>query len=265
MRLATWNVNSIRIRLDRITNWLERNDIDVLAIQETKIDDDRFPVMPLAALGYDVATHGVSQWNGVAVLSRVGLDDVRIGIQGDPGWGDPPTQEARAIGAMCAGVRVWSLYVPNGRAVGDPHMVYKLNWLDALRTYGVAELAADPDARIALCGDFNIAPTDDDVWDPARFVGSTHVTPDERAAFQSLVDAGFTDVVRPFAPGPGVYTYWDYQQLRFPRREGMRIDFVLGSPALARDITHARIDRDERKGKAPSDHVPVVVEIGGTE
>jgi exodeoxyribonuclease-3 len=263
MRLATWNVNSVRIRLDRIANWLERNDIDVLAMQETKIDDARFPVMPLAALGYEVATHGVSQWNGVAVASRVGLEDVRLGFPGQPGWGDPPAPEARALGASCGGVRVWSLYVPNGRAIGDPHLDYKIAWLDALRAHGTAELAADPTARIALCGDFNIAPTDDDVWDPAVFVGSTHVTPAERAAYQALVAAGFTDLVRPFTPGLGVYTYWDYQQLRFARREGMRIDFVLGSPALADRVTSAWIDREERKGKAPSDHVPVVVEFDG--
>jgi exodeoxyribonuclease-3 len=261
MRLASWNVNSVRIRLDRIANWLERNDVDVLAIQETKIDDARFPAMPLAALGYDVATHGVSQWNGVALLSRVGLDDVRRGFAGQPGWGDPEVPEARAIGAVCGGVRVWSLYIPNGRAIGDPHFDYKLRFLAALRAYGIDELAADPDARIALCGDFNIAPTDEDVWDPAYFAHSTHVTPQERAAFQSLVDTGFADVVRPFTPGPGVYTYWDYQQLRFPRREGMRIDFVLGSPGLAAAVTHAFIDREERKGKGPSDHAPVVVDL----
>lgn len=265
MRLATWNVNSIKMRLDRMANWLERADIDVLAIQETKIDDDRFPVMPLAALGYEVATYGVSQWNGVALLSRVGLQDVRRGFDGQPGWGEPPVPEARAIGAVCGGVRVWSLYVPNGRAIGDPHLDYKLRFLAALRAHGAAQLAADPAAKIAFCGDFNIAPTDDDIWDPSFFVGSTHVTPPERAAFQSLVDAGFTDLVRPFAPGPGVYTYWDYQQLRFPRREGMRIDFVLGSPALAATVTGAHIDREERKGKAPSDHAPVVVEFGESE
>ncbi len=262
MRLATWNVNSIKVRLDRMANWLERADIDVLAVQETKIDDARFPVMPLAALGYEVATHGVSQWNGVALLSRIGLEDVRRDFPDQPGWGEPPAVEARAIGAVCGGVRVWSLYVPNGRAIGDPHLDYKLRWLAALRDYGVAELAADPTAKVAFCGDFNIAPTDEDVWDPTFFVGSTHVTPAERAAFLALVDAGFADLVRPFAPGPGVYTYWDYQRLRFPRREGMRIDFVLGSPALAAAVTGAHIDREERKGKAPSDHAPVVVEFG---
>ena len=261
MRLATWNVNSIRVRGDRVADWLERSDVDVLAIQETKVDDDRFPVMPFAAIGYEVATHGLNQWNGVALISRIGLDDVTAGFPGQPLWGDPPVSEARALGAVCGGVRVWSLYVPNGRAVDDPHFHYKLAWLEALRTYGAAALEADPDACIALTGDFNIAPTDDDVWDPAFFVGSTHVTPAERAAFEALGAAGFRDVVRPHQPGPGVYTYWDYQQLRFPRREGMRIDFVLGSPALARAVTDARIDRDERKGKGASDHAPVVVDL----
>jgi exodeoxyribonuclease-3 len=264
MRLATWNVNSIRTRADRVAAWLERQDVDVLAVQETKCRDDQFPEMPFAALGYEVAHVGFSQWNGVAVLSRVGLDDVRVGFPGQPAWaaGDAePAVEARAIAATCAGVQVWSLYVPNGRALGDPHYAYKLDWLAALRGAAAGWLAEDPAAQIALTGDWNIAPQDDDVWDMGVFATSTHVSEPERAAFRGVVDTGFADLVRPHAPGPGVFTYWDYTQLRFPRREGMRIDFLLGSAALAERVTGAEIDRQERKGKGASDHAPVVVEL----
>ena len=257
MRLATWNINSVR---DRLAAWLARSDVDVLAIQETKVPDDTFPAARIEDLGYRVAHHGTSQWNGVAVLSRVGLDDVQLGMAGLPRFGD--VAEARAIGAVCGGVRVWSLYIPNGRAIGDPHYDYKLEWLAAVRDYGAKELAADPQAQIALCGDFNIAPTDDDIWDVDFFRGQTHVTQPERQAFGNLVDAGFADVVRPHNPGPGVYTYWDYKQLSFPKRHGMRIDFALASPALATRVTGASIDRDERKGKLPSDHAPVIVDLG---
>jgi exodeoxyribonuclease III len=263
MRLATWNVNSIRSRAERVAAFLERHDVDVLALQETKCRDDQFPEMMFDALGYEIAHVGFSQWNGVAILSRVGLKDVEVGFPGQPGWGDDPAAEARAIGATCGGVRVWSLYVPNGRTLADPHYAYKLQWLEALRTTAAGWLTEDPAAQVALVGDWNIAPENDDVWDMAVFSQSTHVSPPERAAFRSIVDAGFADVVRPFAPGPGVYTYWDYTQLRFPRREGMRIDFVLGSPALAGRVTGALIDREERKGKGASDHAPVIVELAG--
>ena len=262
MRLATWNINSIRARMDRLVAWLERSDVDVLAIQETKIPDEKFPIDRLAALGYQVAHHGTNQWNGVAVLSRVGLTDIQVGVPGLPPFGDPAVTEARAISAVCDGVRVWSLYIPNGRTVGDPHYYYKLEWLAAVRDYGAKQLAADPQAQIALCGDFNIAPTDDDIWSVEYYRNSTHVTPPERQAFADLVAAGFTDVVRPYHPGPGVYTYWDYTQLAFPKRRGMRIDFALASPALAARVTGASIDREERKGKLPSDHAPVIVELG---
>ncbi len=260
MRIATWNVNSLRARIDRVIGWLQRSDTDVLALQETKVDDARFPVEPFVAAGYQVARYGISQWNGVAVVSRVGLSDVRIGLPGCPAFGDPPVLEARALGATCAGVTVWSLYIPNGREVGDPHYHYKLEWLGALRDMGAARLVRDPASAVVLCGDFNIAPTDEDVWDITAFEGSTHVSRPERAAFDALLQAGFADVVRPHAPGPGVYTYWDYQQLRFPRREGMRIDFLLGSPALEATVTGAHIDREERKGKGASDHAPVVID-----
>jgi exodeoxyribonuclease-3 len=265
MRLATWNVNSIRSRADRVAAFLQRQDVDVLALQETKCRDDQFPEMMFTAIGYEVAHVGHSQWNGVAILSRVGISDVGIGFPGMPSWsskeGQDPAPEARALGATCGGVRVWSLYVPNGRTLADPHYQYKLAWLDALRMAGGDWLAGDPQAQIALVGDWNIAPENDDVWDMAVFAHSTHVSPPERAAFRAIVDTGYADVVRPHAPGPGVYTYWDYTQLRFPRREGMRIDFVLGSPAFAGRVTSALIDREERKGKGASDHAPVIVDL----
>ena len=261
MRLATWNVNSIRSRADRVAAWLERSDVDVLALQETKCRDDQFPTMAFDALGYQVAHVGRSQWNGVAILSRVGIEEIEIGFPGQPTWGEEPDAEARALGATCGGVRVWSLYVPNGRALGDQHYQYKLDWLAALRTSAAGWLADAPAAQVALVGDWNIAPQDDDVWDMSAFANSTHVSEPERAAFRAVVEAGYADVVRPYAPGPGVYTYWDYVRLRFPRREGMRIDFVLGSPALAARTTGAAIDREERKGKGASDHAPVVVDL----
>ena len=264
MRLATWNVNSIRARLPRVLDWLARAEVDVLAMQETKCAEDQFPTLPFFELGYEVVHNGFSQWNGVAIASRVGVADVQVGFSGQPSWGEQgadPKAEARALGAICNGVRVWSLYVPNGRSVDSPHYYYKLDWLAALRDSTHKWLTDDPQAQIALVGDWNIAPTDDDVWSVEFYRNSTHVTEPERRAFRAIVDAQFADVVRPFAPGPGVYTYWDYTQLRFPKRQGMRIDFILASPALADLVTHAEIVREERKGKAPSDHAPVLVEL----
>jgi exodeoxyribonuclease-3 len=260
VRIATWNVNSARARLDRVVAWVERSDVDVVALQETKCRDDQFPVERFEALGYEVAHHGLSQWNGVAVLSRVGLTDVEVGFPGQPSWGEPLAAEARAIGATCGGVRIWSLYVPNGRQLGDPHLDYKLDWLGRLREAGAQWLQDDPTAQVALVGDWNVAPRDEDVWDVAVFQHSTHVSPPERAAFQAVVDAGYADVVRPYTEGQ--FTYWDYTQLRFPKKQGMRIDFVLASPALAARVTGAMIDREERKGKGASDHAPVVVDLG---
>lgn len=259
MLLATWNVNSVRARAERVVGWLERAGVDVLAMQETKCRDDQFPYLSFEAAGYEVAHVGHNQWNGVAVASRVGLADVTVGFAGQPGFGDDGAAEARALGATCAGVRVWSLYVPNGRDLADPHYAYKLEWLAALRSAAAEWLGADPTAQIALAGDWNIAPLDTDVWDMAAFDGATHVSPAERAAFAAFAEAGFSDPVRSLVPA--MYTYWDYKQLRFPRNEGMRIDFALTSPALAARVTGARIERNERKGKAPSDHVPVVLEL----
>lgn len=263
MRLATWNINSIRARTDRALAFLERTGVDVLALQETKCKDDQFPREGFEALGYEVATTGFSQWNGVAIVSKVGIEDVEVGFPGMPTWGDPAAAEARALGATCGGVRVWSLYVPNGRELEDPHYAYKLDWLGRLRDAAQGWLAADADAQVALVGDWNIAPLDTDVWDMAWFAGRTHVSPAERDAFTAIADAGYTEVSRVHLPAEHTYTYWDYQQLRFPRNEGMRIDLTYATPALAARVTGATIERNERKGKAPSDHVPVVLEIAG--
>ena len=266
MKIATWNVNSIRARADRVDAWLRRSDVDVLAIQETKAKDENFPWEVFEHNGYEVAHFGVSQWNGVAIASRVGLDDVERTFPGQPAFGkteETTVTEARAIGATCNGVRIWSLYVPNGRALDDPHMPYKLAWLDILKDQAAGWMRDNPETPLALMGDWNIAPQDEDVWDIDLFrrENRTHVSEAERQAFQAFLDTGFTDVVRPYTPGPGAYTYWDYTQLRFPKKEGMRIDFVLGSPAFTARVTGASIDREERKGKGASDHAPVLVEL----
>ena len=263
MRIATWNVNSIRSRIDRVEDWIRRTDVDVLAIQETKCREDQLPRARLEALGYEVAHHGFNQWNGVAIVSRVGLRDIEVGLPGVPTWGDPAVAEARAIGATCGPVRVWSVYVPNGRHIDDPHMTYKLAWMGHLRGQVTGWLAAERDGgpAFALMGDWNIAPRDEDVWSMEYYLDKSHVSPPERAAFDALLDAGLTDVVRPHTPGPGVYTYWDYQRLRFAKRQGMRIDFVLGSPGFADRVVGAAIDREERKGAGASDHAPVVVQL----
>ena len=245
MRLATWNVNSVRARVDRIVDFAVREDIDVLAMQEIKCKVEQFPFEQFEQAGFHVEAHGFSQWNGVAIASRSRPTEV---------------ETAFAIGATIDGVRVWSLYVPNGRGLDDPHYVYKLHWLKALREYTAQTLAETPDLPLALVGDFNIAPTDADNGDPTIVEGvSTHVSPPEREAFAALEQAGLSDVVRPLVPSG--FTYWDYKQLRFPRNEGLRIDFVLGSRALADAVTDAAIHRNERKGEAPSDHVPVVVDL----
>ncbi len=256
MRIATWNVNSLRSRIDRVEALLQRHDIDVLAVQETKAREDQLPLMGLTGLGYDIASAGYDQWNGVAIISRIGIEDVEVGFPGMPTWGDPAAAEARAIGATCGGVRLWSLYVPNGRKVDDPHYVYKLDWLAHLRS-AAREMTGD----VALVGDWNIAPQDEDVYDMAAFAKDTHVTPPERAAFAGFLEDGYVDVVRPHAPGPEVYTYWDYYRQRYERNRGMRIDFVLASPSLAARVTSAFIDRDERAGKGASDHAPVIVDL----
>ncbi len=261
MRLATWNINSIRARVDRAIAFLERENIDVLALQETKCKDSQFPFAAFEEAGYEVAHFGLSQWNGVAIISRVGISDVEIAFPDQPQFGEEPVTEARAIGATCGGVRVWSLYIPNGREIDNPHYNYKLEWLAQLNRNAQNWLAADPSAQLALVGDWNVAPLDSDVWDVAKFEGKTHITAPEREAFASFAETGFTEVTRKFIPEDGKYTYWDYQQLRFPKNEGMRIDFAYTSPALTERVTEVTIDRNERKGKGASDHVPVILEI----
>jgi exodeoxyribonuclease-3 len=226
-------------------------------MQEIKCKPDQFPYKPFEDAGYQITMHGLNQWNGVAFASKIPAEDVEIGFSGMPEFKD--VQEARAIAATFDGIRLWSLYVPNGRTLDDPHFPYKLEWLDRLASITAETLENDPDLPLALMGDFNIAPLDTDVWDINFFAGSTHVTPEERQAFEAFEQIGLQDVVRPLVPDG--YTYWDYQQLRFPRNEGMRIDFILGSDAFAEKVKSASIERDERKGEGPSDHVPVVVEI----
>lgn len=265
MRIATWNINSIRTRVDRVIDWLDATDVDVLALQETKCRDDQFPEEAFTAAGYDIAHHGLSQWNGVALVSRLGLSDITVGFDGMPGFakdhdgnGEPPL-EARAIGATVDGVRLWSLYVPNGRSLDDPHFDYKLRWLESLRTAMAVEMRDH--ASLSIMGDFNIAPLDADCGDPRMVPGqSTHISSVERSSFAEFERVGLYDCVRPTVPTG--FTYWDYKNLAFPRDEGLRIDFILGSRVFRDSVVDAFIDRDQRKGDQPSDHVPVVVELG---
>lgn len=265
MRIATWNVNSVRARVERIVAFAEREGIDVLLMQEIKCKPEQFPFQPFEDAGYTVEAHGLNQWNGVAIASRLPMEDVQLSFPGMPGFkkgydGDDAPLEARAISALIEGTRLWSLYVPNGRGLDDPHYAYKLRFFAALEEYVRGELAKDPSLPLALTGDFNVAPFDADNGDPSIIEGvTTHVSPAERAAFFALGDAGLTDVVRPLVPEG--FTFWDYKQLRFPRNEGLRIDFILGSPAFAEAVEGASIQRDERKGEGPSDHVPVVVDL----
>jgi len=269
MRIATWNVNSIRTRHGRVVDWLVNADIDVLAMQEIKCKPEQFPMAPFEEAGYEVVLHGLNQWNGVAIASRLPMTDIEIGFAGQPGFakdheGSDAPLEARAIGATINDIRVWSLYIPNGRGLDDPHMEYKLRFLRALADDAARWQREHPGASLALTGDFNVAPLDDDMGDPSFVQGvSTHISPAEREAFTMLEQAGLTDVVRPLVPEG--YTFWDYKQLRFARDEGMRIDFILGSAGFANSVVDARIERDQRKGDAPSDHVPVVVDVKGDD
>ncbi|HEY7256987.1 MAG TPA: exodeoxyribonuclease III [Solirubrobacterales bacterium] len=256
MRIATWNVNSVQQRLPRLLPWLDERNPDVVCLQETKLADDAFVELlrdELADRGYGVAVHGEATWNGVAILSRVGLEDVVPGLEGAPGFPDP---EARAISATCDGIRVLSVYVPNGREPGSEHYEYKLAWLGALRE----AVAAGPDAT-AVCGDMNIAPTDEDVFDPEAYAGHTHVTPPERAALAELGALGLRDLVRDRWPGERVFTYWDYRAGMFHRDLGMRIDLILAGAPVADRVRAAWVDRKARKGKGPSDHAPVIVDL----
>jgi exodeoxyribonuclease-3 len=256
VRVVTWNVNSVKQRLPRLLPWLDERRPDVLCLQETKLADDKFAELlgeELAGRGYEVAAHGEASWNGVAILSRVGLDDVVDGLPGGPGF---PHPEARAVSATCGGIRVVSVYVPNGRVPGSEHYEYKLAWLAALREM----VAAGPEATM-VCGDINIAPADEDVFDPDAYIGQTHVTKPERAALAELQALGLRDVVRDRWPGERVFSYWDYRAGMFHQDLGMRIDLILAGEPVAERVKAAWIDRQARKGTGPSDHAPVIVDL----
>jgi exodeoxyribonuclease-3 len=256
VRVATWNVNSVKQRVPRLLPWLDERQPDVVCLQETKLADDAFNDLlghDLAERGYEVAVHGEATWNGVAILSRAGLEDVVAGIEGSPGF---PHPEARAVSATCGGIRIVSVYVPNGRVPDSDHYKYKLKWLESLRDM----VKVGPEATI-VCGDMNIAPTDDDVFDPDAYVGHTHVTAPERAALAALTDLGLHDVVRERWPNERVFSYWDYRAGMFHQDLGMRIDLILASGPVSDRVKAAWIDRQARKGKGPSDHAPVIVDL----
>jgi exodeoxyribonuclease-3 len=261
MRIATWNVNSLKARLERVLEWTKRRQPDVLCMQETKIDDAALPVDAFRELGYELAHHGMGRWNGVAIASRVGLEQVTAGLGPTPdGWTD---DGGRFVAASCGGVRVVSIYVPNGRMVGSEAYEAKLVWLDRLVEWFAA--GCDPSSDVALCGDFNVAPEDIDVWDPTAAHGATHVSPPERERLARLRDWGMVDVVRRFHPEPGYFTWWDYRAGHFHKNLGMRIDHVWVTGPLAARATAAERDREARKPKAlpgiPSDHAPVIVDF----
>jgi len=258
MRLATWNVNSLKARLPRVEEFLGYAGVDVLSMQETKLADDQFPHLAFAALGYETIHHGQGRWNGVAIASRVGLSDIATGF-GDE-IDDPYPGEARLVAATCAAVRVVSVYVPNGREVDSDYYVRKLAWLDSLHAW--LDAAASPADPLAVVGDFNVAPDDVDVWDPSAYEGSTHVTRAERHRIAALEDWGLTDAFRSVYPGDaGLYTFWDYRGGAFHRRRGMRIDLAMMSAPLAERVTWAVVDRNARKGTQPSDHAPLIVDL----
>jgi exodeoxyribonuclease-3 len=256
VRVATWNVNSVKQRAPRLLPWLDQRQPDVVCLQETKLADDAFDQLlgeDLAKRGYEVALHGEVTWNGVAILSRLGLDDVVVGLTDAPGCSHP---EARAVSAICGGIRVHSVYVPNGRVPDSEHYHYKLAWLAAL-----GEMVGSGPEVAMVCGDMNIAPTDIDVFDPAAYVGQTHVTPPERAALARLQARGLHDVVRDRWPTERVFTYWDYRGGMFHQDLGMRIDLMLTTTTVAGRVRAAWVDRQARKGTGPSDHAPVIVDL----
>ena len=256
MRVATWNVNSLKARLERLEEWLAYAEPDVVCLQETKLADSAFPAMAFSALGYEGVHHGEGRWNGVAILSRVGIDDV-VDAFAD---GDGPDPEARLLTATCGGVRVTTVYVPNGRMVGHEHYFYKLRWLDRLRSHVAA--TADPADEVLVCGDFNVAPDDRDVWDPTACHGGTHVSEPERAALAELQAWGLHDVLRRrFPEESGLFSWWDYRAGAFHKHLGMRIDLMLASAPLADRLSWVLVDRNARKGKGPSDHAPLIAEF----
>ena len=251
MKIVTWNVNSLTARWPRVSGWLEANSPDVLLIQETKQTDVKFPFDELSSLGYESAHYGQGQWNGVAILSKIGLADVTRGFADD----DP---EARLIGATCGGVRVYSCYVPNGRALDNPHYLYKLRWLEKLRELLEQRSASTPHV---VGGDFNVAPSDVDCYDPEAFVGATHVSEPERSALRALEATGLVDVTRALHPDEPCYSWWDYRNGAFRRGWGLRIDLLYVDAKVLAGTTASYVDRDARKGEKPSDHAPVVVEF----
>ncbi len=258
MLIATWNVNSLKARLDRVTQWVNENQPDVLCMQETKMKDEVFPALTFAAMGYESAHFGQGQWNGVAIISKVGLTDVVTNFANPIA----PDSEARIISATCDGVKVVSVYVPNGRSLEDDHYKYKLEWMKKLKKH--VDAFAKPDERLVIGGDFNIAPTDDDVWDVNKFEGATHVSAPERKAFADLCEWGLTDAFRALHPEPKVFSWWDYRNGSFHKGEGMRIDFLLTTKSLMNEVEASSIDRNARKGEKPSDHVPVIIELKNT-
>ena len=264
MRIATWNINSVRTRTQRALDLISKHDIDVLCLQETKVKDDKFPREPFEEAGLHVTCHGLNQWNGVAIVSTDAPEEVFVGFPGQPGFAKDPDKpqdrEARALGARIRGVEMWSLYVPNGREITDRHYDYKLDFLYHLAHY--AENNAQ--SKLLLTGDFNIAPRDEDVWDIEAFRGKTHVTEPERAAFQMLEESGLEEVTRRFTEDQR-YTYFDYKGMRFQKNEGMRIDFQLASPQLAKQARSGFVDVEERSGKGASDHAPVVVDFQASD
>jgi len=255
MRIASWNVNSLKVRMDRVPEWLGYAQPDILCLQETKLSDNAFPHLAFAALGYETVHHGSGQWNGVAILSRQALSEPVMGFAD----GDEQDQDTRLVTACCGGLTICSVYVPNGRTVGSEHYEYKLRWLARLRRH--LDAVAKPSDDVVVCGDFNIAPEDKDVWDPAAFVGSTHVTPEERQGLSDLESWGLVDAFRVCWPEDKLYTYWDYRAGDFHEHRGMRIDLVLVTQDMAGKTRWALVDRNARKGKLPSDHAPVFVDV----
>ncbi|MGH1493270.1 MAG: exodeoxyribonuclease III [Acidimicrobiales bacterium] len=250
--MATWNVNSLKARIPRVEQWLAEVRPDVLCLQETKLADKAFPFDLFTDQGYEVVHHGQGQWNGVAIASRVGIDDPINGFA----EGIEPDEDARLVSARCGSIRVHSVYVPNGREVDHEHYHYKLGWLARLRLH--LEQTTDPTEEVVVAGDWNIAPTDIDVWDRAAFEGHTHVTEREREALQNVCDWGLVDTFRSRYPQEGLYSYYDYQAGRFHKRQGIRIDYVLSSASLAERSSLDLVDRNARKGTKPSDHAPVL-------
>jgi exodeoxyribonuclease-3 len=256
MKLATWNVNSLAVRLPQLLAWLEANPVDAMVLQETKLTDDKFPHAEIEAAGYAVHWHGQKTYNGVALLSRGGAaTDV---VKNIPGFAD---EQARVITGSVDGVRVIGGYFPNGQAPDSDKFVYKMAWLDALRGFVRAEMAAHE--RLVLMGDFNIAPEDRDVFDPVAWAGQIHCTPEERAQFRALLELGLVDTFRLFEQPPKSWSWWDYRNLAFRKNQGLRIDIILASEALQARVKACSIDKLPRKNERPSDHAPVVVELAG--